>query len=45
MQIDEQNLYIAVRTEEPGEYLLNVVGHEENLKGILDHGVIEGGFI
>lgn len=24
---------------------MNVVAHETNLKGVLDHGVIEGGFV
>lgn len=45
MQAQNSNLYITVYTEDPGEYLINVVAHEANLKGVLDHGVIEGGFV
>ena len=45
MLMHQPNFYITVATEQPGEYLLNVVGHEEGLRGVLDHGSTEAGFI
>lgn len=45
MQITQPTFYITVFTEDPGEYMINVVAHESNLKGVLEHGVIEGGFV
>lgn len=45
MKIESPNFYITITTEDPGEYLLNVIAHEPGLKGVLDHGIIEAGFV
>ena len=45
MKAENSNLFITVYTEDPGEYLIDIFGHEANLKGVLNHGVIESGFI
>ena len=47
MQIDQTNLdfYIAVNSKKPGEFYINIDGHEAGYKGRLHAGITEGGFV
>lgn len=45
MRGEKSNLYIAVQTSRPGEFLLKVDAHDPGYKGRLNSGIIESGFV
>lgn len=45
MRGEKSNLFIAVSTTRPGEYLLKIDAHDPGYKGRLSSGIIESGFV
>jgi hypothetical protein len=44
MKAERSNLFIAVQTSKPGEFLLKIDAHDEGFRGRLHSGIIEQGF-
>lgn len=45
MRAEKSNLFIAVQSEKPGEFLVKVDAHDPGYKGRLNSGIIESGFV
>lgn len=45
MRAERKSLFIAVKTETPGELLLKIDAHEPGSRGRLSPGVVESGFV
>lgn len=45
MRAEKSNLFLAVSTTKPGEYLIKVDAHDPGYRGRLNSGVIEAGFV
>lgn len=45
MRAERSNLYIAVFSSRPGEFLIKIDAHEQGYKGRINSGIIESGFV
>ena len=45
MQATKSNLFIAVSTSKPGEFLIKIDAHDAGFRGRLSSGIIEAGFV
>ena len=45
MRAEKTNLFIAVSTSKPGEFLIKIDAHDQGYKGRLNAGIIESGFV